>query len=77
MPGRSIVGVQIVAGGTVTVGKTVGSPGLRSRVGCITQDPNVYSDLTAHANLTFFAVLAGAPRADVERAGAPTRKALS
>lgn len=65
---RSIVGVQIVAGGTVTVlGEPAGSPGLRSRVGYVTQEPSVYSDLSVRANLTYFAALAGAPRDAVER----------
>ena len=44
---RSIVGVQRVAGGTVTVlGEPAGSRGLRSRVGYMTQAPSVYRDLT-------------------------------
>jgi ABC-2 type transport system ATP-binding protein len=65
---RSIVGVQIVAGGTVTVlGEPAGSPGLRSRVGYVTQEPSVYADLTVRANLTYFAALVGAPRDAVER----------
>jgi ABC-2 type transport system ATP-binding protein len=65
---RSIVGVQVVAGGTVTVlGEPAGSPGLRSRVGYLTQQPSVYGDLTVRANLTYFAALAGAPRGAVER----------
>ena len=65
---RSIVGVQIIAGGTVTVlGEPAGSPGLRSRVGYVTQDASVYADLTVRANLSYFAALAGAPRSDVER----------
>jgi ABC-2 type transport system ATP-binding protein len=65
---RSIVGVQVVAGGTVTVlGEPAGSPGLRSRVGYVTQSPSVYGDLTVRANLTYFAALAGAPRGAVER----------
>jgi ABC-2 type transport system ATP-binding protein len=65
---RSIVGVQIIADGTVTVlGEPAGSPGLRSRVGYVTQDASVYADLTVRANLTYFAALAGAPRAEVER----------
>jgi len=65
---RSIVGVQVVAGGTVTVlGEPAGSPGLRSRVGYVTQQPSVYGDLTVRANLTYFAALAGAPRDAVER----------
>jgi ABC-2 type transport system ATP-binding protein len=65
---RSIVGVQIIAGGSVTVlGEPAGSPGLRSRVGYVTQDSSVYADLTVRANLTYFAALAGAARTEVER----------
>ena len=65
---RAIVGVQVVAGGTVTVlGEPAGSPGLRSRVGYLTQDPSVYGDLTVRANLSYFAALVGAPRDAVER----------
>jgi ABC-2 type transport system ATP-binding protein len=65
---RSIVGVQILAGGTVSVlGEPAGSPGLRSRVGYVTQDPSVYSDLTVRENIAYFAVLVGAPRDAVER----------
>jgi len=65
---RAIVGVQVVAGGTVMVlGEPAGSPGLRSRVGYVTQAPSVYADLTVRANLSYFAALAGAPRSAVER----------
>jgi ABC-2 type transport system ATP-binding protein len=65
---RSIVGVQIIASGTVTVlGEPAGSPALRSRVGYVTQDASVYADLTVRANLTYFAALAGAQRTEVER----------
>lgn len=65
---RSIVGVQIIAGGTVTVlGEPAGSPGLRSRVGYVTQEASVYADLTVRANLNYFAALVGAPRDAVER----------
>jgi len=65
---RSVVGVQIIAGGTVTVlGEPAGSPGLRSRVGYVTQEPSVYADLTVRANLTYFAALVGAPRDAVQR----------
>jgi len=66
---RAIVGVQIVASGTVTVlGEPAGSPGLRTRVGYVTQDASVYADLTVRANLTYFAALVGAPRDAVDRA---------
>jgi ABC-2 type transport system ATP-binding protein len=65
---RSIVGVQIVAGGTVEVlGAPAGSPGLRSRVAYMTQAPSVYGDLTVRGNLRYFARILGAPPADVDR----------
>jgi len=66
---RSVVGVQVIHGGTVTVlGEVAGSPALRSRVGYVTQDPSVYADLTVRANLTYFARIAGAPRRAVDDA---------
>jgi ABC-2 type transport system ATP-binding protein len=67
---RAIVGVQIVAGGTVEVlGQPAGSPGLRSRVGrharerlgYVTQAPSVYGDLTVLENLRYFAAIVEAP----------------
>lgn len=65
---RAIVGVQIVAGGTVTVlGESAGAPSLRDRVGYVTQSPSVYSDLSVVANLRYFAEILGAARGDVER----------
>jgi ABC-2 type transport system ATP-binding protein len=65
---RAIVGVQVVAGGTVTVlGEPAGSPGLRSRVGYVTQEPSVYGDLSVRANLNYFAALVGARRDAVEQ----------
>jgi ABC-2 type transport system ATP-binding protein len=65
---RAVVGVQIVAGGSVTVlGEPAGSPDLRSRVGYVTQAPSVYGDLSVQENLRYFArVLAASP----ERVGA-------
>jgi ABC-2 type transport system ATP-binding protein len=57
---RAIVGVQIVAGGGVTVlGLPAGTPGLRSRVGYVTQAPAVYDDLTVRENLAYFARIVG------------------
>jgi ABC-2 type transport system ATP-binding protein len=48
---RSIVGVQVVAGGRVDVlGVPAGSPSLRPRVAYVTQAPSVYGDLTVHEN---------------------------
>ncbi|MGN6635624.1 MAG: ABC transporter ATP-binding protein [Oryzihumus sp.] len=64
---RSIVGVQVVHGGTVSVlGQPAGSAGLRSRVGYMTQDASVYSDLTVRENLTYFAAVLGVPRGRVD-----------
>jgi ABC-2 type transport system ATP-binding protein len=58
---RSIVGVQIVESGEVTVlGKPAGSPELRHVVGYMTQAPSVYGDLTVRENLQYFARVLGA-----------------
>lgn len=66
---RSIVGVQQIAAGTVTVlGAPAGSPALRRRVAYGTQGSSVYGDLTVRQNLRYFARLLGAPRGDVDRA---------
>jgi ABC-2 type transport system ATP-binding protein len=57
---RSIVGVQIVAEGGVTVlGIPAGAPELRRRVGYVTQAPAVYDDLTVRENLAYFARIVG------------------
>jgi ABC-2 type transport system ATP-binding protein len=57
---RSIVGVQIVRSGTVTVlGAPAGSPELRRRIGYVTQTPSVYADLTVLENAQYFASLYG------------------
>jgi len=65
---RSIVGVQKVAGGTVTVlGEPGGAPALRRRVSYDTQAASVYGDLTIQQNLRYFARLVGAPHSDVDR----------
>ncbi|MGH3758508.1 ABC transporter ATP-binding protein [Actinophytocola sp.] len=65
---RAVVGVQIVAGGTVTVlGKPAGSAGLRDKIGYATQNPSVYADLTVSESLRYFAAILRAPDGDVER----------
>ena len=65
---RSLVGVQVVAGGEVQVlGRPAGSPPLRHRVGYVTQAPSVFADLTVRENLRYFAAVLGAPRSDVDR----------
>jgi ABC-2 type transport system ATP-binding protein len=65
---RSIVGVQVVAGGSVSVlGRPAGSAALRDRIGYLTQAPSVYWDLTVEENLRFFARVLGVDRAEVDR----------
>ncbi|AIY16064.1 ATP-binding cassette domain-containing protein [Pimelobacter simplex] len=68
---RSIVGVQRVAGGTVTVlGAPAGSAALRDRVGYQTQSSSVYDDLTVLENLRFFARVLGIGPAAADEAAA-------
>jgi ABC-2 type transport system ATP-binding protein len=65
---RCVVGVQIVAGGTVTVlGSPAGSAPLRDKIGYATQNPSVYADLTVTESLRYFAAILRAPKSDVER----------
>jgi ABC-2 type transport system ATP-binding protein len=57
---RAIVGVQIIAAGSVAVlGEPAGSPSLRRRVAYQTQAPSVYDDLSVRENLEFFAAVLG------------------
>ena len=65
---RSIVGVQKLASGSVSVlGLPAGSAALRTRVGYVTQQASVYDDLTVRQNLEYFRAVLGAPAGDVER----------
>lgn len=65
---RSIVGVQKIASGTVTVlGEPGGSRQLRDRVAYGTQGAAVYGDLTVRQNLAYVAAVLGAPKGDVDR----------
>jgi ABC-2 type transport system ATP-binding protein len=64
---RSLVGTQLVQSGTVTLlGQPAGSPGIRDRVGYVTQSPSVYGDLTVRENLSYFATILGASSEAVE-----------
>jgi ABC-2 type transport system ATP-binding protein len=64
---RAIVGVQTIVSGTVTVlGEPAGSPGLRRRVGYVTQAPSVYADLSVRENLLFYASVLDVPRTAVD-----------
>lgn len=65
---RSIVGVQQVRSGTVTVlGESAGSAGLRRQIGYVTQSASVYDDLTLVENLSFFARVLGLGATEVDR----------
>jgi len=64
---RSIIGVQRIAGGSVTVfGERAGAAPLRSRIGYVTQAASVYDDLTVEENLHFFAAVLGVDRDRVQ-----------
>ncbi|WP_462288110.1 ABC transporter ATP-binding protein [Nostocoides sp.] len=66
---RAVVGVQIVAGGELTVlGEPAGSPGLRHRVGYVTQSPSVYADLDVRQNVAYFGAVFGASPDAVDKA---------
>ena len=57
---RSVVGVQRIRSGTVTVlGLPAGSAVLRRRIGYVTQAPSVYGDLTVRENAWYFAAMYG------------------
>jgi ABC-2 type transport system ATP-binding protein len=65
---RSVVGVQVVESGTVTLGgRPAGDPALRHRIGYVTQSPSVYDDLTVEENLRFFAGVLGLDGDEIDR----------
>ncbi|MFI6338853.1 ABC transporter ATP-binding protein [Streptomyces sp. NPDC050535] len=64
---RSIVGVQRVKSGRVTVlGEEAGAPALRRKIGYFTQSPSVYADMTVRENVRYFASFYGLGRAEAE-----------
>jgi ABC-2 type transport system ATP-binding protein len=66
---RSIVGIQIVASGDVTVlGRPAGSAALRREIGYVPQTPSVYLDLTVRENLRYFAAVLDVPGREIGRA---------
>jgi ABC-2 type transport system ATP-binding protein len=66
---RSIVGVQILESGNVTVlDRPAGAPELRRRVAYVTQAPSVYGDLTVRENLRYFAGVLGVGGDEVDEA---------
>ncbi|MGH3032054.1 MAG: ABC transporter ATP-binding protein [Gaiellaceae bacterium] len=66
---RSIVGVQIVESGEISVlGRPAGAPELRRRIGYVTQAPSVYGDLTVRENLGYFVRVLGAAEEGIDAA---------
>ncbi|GAA5076258.1 ABC transporter ATP-binding protein [Nocardia iowensis] len=66
---RSIVGTQIVASGEISaLGRPAGSAELRRRIGYVTQAPSIYSDISVHENVAYFAALYGRERAATDDA---------
>jgi ABC-2 type transport system ATP-binding protein len=66
---RAIVGVQVVASGTVQVlGKPAGDAALRHELGYLTQAPSVYADLTVRENARYFAALYGLSHKEADAA---------
>ncbi|MCW2640818.1 MAG: conserved ATP-binding transporter [Dactylosporangium sp.] len=65
---RSVVGVQKIQSGSVTVlGQPAGSASLRDKVGYLTQAPSVYADLTVRENARYFASLYGISRREADQ----------
>ncbi|MES4889152.1 ABC transporter ATP-binding protein [Streptomyces sp. NPDC096012] len=65
---RAVVGTQAKVTGTLNVlGRPAGHPGLRSRIGYVTQAPSVYDDLTVRQNLEYFAAILDPGRTAAER----------
>ena len=65
---RSLVGVQTIGGGTVTIGGLpAGSRQLRSKIGYVTQAPAIYKDLSVQQNLAYFGSVFGASKDRVGR----------
>jgi len=66
---RSLVGVQQITSGRVTVfDEEAGSQALRHRIGYVTQAASVYDDLSVTENLRFFAQVLGVEHDGVEEA---------
>ncbi|QBS44324.1 ABC transporter ATP-binding protein [Nocardia sp. CS682] len=66
---RSIVGTQIVQSGEISaLGRPAGAAELRQRIGYVTQAPSIYSDISVHENVAYFAALYGRERSAVDEA---------
>jgi ABC-2 type transport system ATP-binding protein len=71
---RSIVGVQRIKSGEVTVlGQPAGTVALRREVGYLSQPPSAYAELTVEENVRHFAALYGYGRKEADSAIADVR----
>ncbi len=65
---RSIVGrLHFSEGEIIVFGELAGSANLRDRIGYMTQELSIYSDLTVIENLGYFAVMTGCPKNEISR----------
>lgn len=64
---RTLIGMQIPSKGKATLlGQSAGSRLLRARIGYVSQDPAVYSDLTVEQNLRYFGKLTSAKKEQID-----------
>lgn len=64
---RSIVGVQKYSGDLSVLGQPAGHKSLRPRIGYVSQNPAVYTDITVAQNIAYFATIIGAPKSQVRQ----------
>ncbi|WP_411103310.1 ABC transporter ATP-binding protein [Streptomyces sp. cmx-4-9] len=75
---RAVVGTQARVTGTLDVlGRPAGHPGLRARIGYVTQAPSVYDDLTVRQNLAYFAAVLDPGRAAADRRAEAVDRAVA
>ncbi|MCP9961651.1 ABC transporter ATP-binding protein [Streptomyces somaliensis] len=75
---RAVIGAQAKVTGTLTVlGRPAGDPGLRSRIGYVTQSPSVYGDLSVRQNLAYFAQVLHPGRRHRDRRAEAVDRALA
>lgn len=63
---RAIVGVQKYDGTLTVLDRPAGNKGLRPKIGYVTQNPAVYTDLTVAQNLRYFASVVGVSKSTVK-----------
>lgn len=64
---RAIIGVQKYEGNLAVLQAKAGSKRLRPKIGYVTQSAAIYNDLTVRQNISYFAVIAGADKAQIDK----------